>query len=187
MAAIDPPTLSDGEITVRRVTEDLLDEVFEACQDEQIQRYTPVPSPYHRADARRWMEMSREGFEQGTGAHMAVVDAATGRLLGACGVGVKRGDRAAEIGYWVAPWARGRGVATAAVRLVCRWAFSELGIGRINLRASTENAASNAVAERAGFTLEGTMRSGGVLGHRGDPDAPRIDVNLYGLLPGELR
>lgn len=184
---IEPPTLSDGDVVVRAVTEDLLDEVFEACQDVEIQRYTPVPSPYGRADARGWLEMSRRAFERGEGAHMAVVDAESGRLLGACGIGVNRADRAAEIGYWVAPWARRRGVATAAARLVCRWAFDDLDVGRMNLRAAAENPGSNAVAERLGFTLEGTMRQGGVLGHRGDPDAPRIDMNLYGLLPGELR
>lgn len=187
MTAIEPPTLADDAIVVRAVTEELLDDVHEACQDPAIQRFTVVPSPYTRADAEAWMEMSRRGFEQGTGAHMVVVDVEGGRLLGACGIGIDRGDLAGEIGYWVAPWARARGVATTAARLVCRWAFEELGLGRINLRTQVDNGASNAVATNLGFTLEGTMRAGSVVGHGGDPDAPRIDVNLYGLLPGELR
>ena len=53
--------------------------------------------------------------------------AADGRLLGAVGL-IDRHDAArAEVGYWVAPWARGRGVAGRALALISRWALGPSG------------------------------------------------------------
>ena len=85
-----------------------------------------------------------------------------------------------EIGYWMAPWARGQGVMTDAVRLVCDWGFDELGLGRIEWWANVGNYASRRVAEKVGFTMEGTVRAR--LLHRGE----RVDGWVAGLLPGEL-
>lgn len=64
-----------------------------------------------------------------------------------------------EVGYWVMPEARGRGVAAAAVDLLARWLLDELGMHRLELRHPTVNAASCRVAERARFAVEGTARS----------------------------
>ena len=86
-----------------------------------------------------------------------------------------------EIGFWTAPWARGRGVMTAAARLVCRWGFDELGLERIEWWANVGNDASRRVAEKLGFTMEGTCRRR--LLHRGE----RVDGWVGGLLRGELR
>ena len=82
------------------------------------------------------------------------------------GVGLGMGANAsAEIGYWVAPEARGRGVAPTAVRAVCRWAFSTKGLELIEWRAEVGNEASRRVAEKAGFRMEGELRKR--LVHRG--------------------
>ena len=63
------------------------------------------------------------------------------------------------MGYFVSREARGAGHATRAVGLICEWAFSSLGIERIDLYAATENAASQRVAERLGFEREAVLRS----------------------------
>jgi RimJ/RimL family protein N-acetyltransferase len=184
---IDPPRLTDGRIVVRPVTEDDLDAVTEACQDPEIQAWTVVPSPYTRESAEEFLDMSRAGFTDGSGAHMVVVGAEDGELLGACGLSVNRLDLAGEVGYWTTAEARGTGVARSAARLVCAWAFEEVGLGRLFLRAAVDNAGSNAVARSLGFVHEGTLRRASIKGHTGDPADPRIDMNIYGLLPGELR
>jgi hypothetical protein len=64
----------------------------------------------------------------------------------------------AEIGYWTAPAARGRGVAAVAVDAGCRWAFAALPVDRIELCHAVENTASGRVAQKAGFTYEGHLR-----------------------------
>jgi RimJ/RimL family protein N-acetyltransferase len=72
--------------------------------------------------------------------------------------------------YWLLPEGRGRGLATRAVRLMARWAFEELGLGRLALFIERENVASQAVAARCGFVLEGVMRQ-----HMEGPDGQRVD------------
>ncbi|WP_308130011.1 GNAT family N-acetyltransferase [Kitasatospora aureofaciens] len=80
--------------------------------------------------------------------------------LGLIGLGdVSLADGTAEFLYWLLPAARGRGLAVAALSEVTRWALDELGLHRLQLTHSTANAASCRVAERAGFALEGTLRS----------------------------
>ena len=91
------------------------------------------------------------------------------------------GDGIAQVGYWVRREARGRGVATAALRLAAGYAFEARGVGRLQLTTHPANRASQRVARRAGFTREGTLR-GWLL----TPDGRRDSV-MFSLLPGELR
>ncbi|MFF0627962.1 GNAT family N-acetyltransferase [Streptomyces sp. CB02959] len=65
----------------------------------------------------------------------------------------------AEIMYWLLPAARGGGVMAEATRRVSRWALDDLGLHRLRLCHSVANPASCRVAAKAGFSLEGTMRS----------------------------
>jgi RimJ/RimL family protein N-acetyltransferase len=87
----------------------------------------------------------------------------------------------AAVGYWLAPEARGRGVATHAIRLVAQWAFEALGVARLELTCAPGNHASQRVAERCGFTREGVLRSH--LPFKGE----RRDTVVFSLLAGELR
>jgi RimJ/RimL family protein N-acetyltransferase len=79
-------------------------------------------------------------------------------------------DGGAEVGYWTAPWGRGRGATAEAVGAVCRWGFGALGLQRVLWRAGVGNWGSRAVAERCGFTVEGRLRLADVRrdGTRGD-------------------
>ena len=86
----------------------------------------------------------------------------------------------AAIGYWLAPHARGRGVATHAVRLIAGWAFEDLRVARLELTCGPDNRASQRVAERCGFTREGVLRSH--IPFKGT----RRDTVVFSLLPGEL-
>ena len=85
------------------------------------------------------------------------------------------------IGYWAVPGTRGRGYPAEAVREVCRWAFEDLGLAVIRWDALVGNEASWRVAERVGFTREGTARAR--LVHRG----VRVDTWIGSLLRTELR
>ena len=119
-----------------------------ACQDPAIARYTRVPSPYALSDAESFIGLACAP----QWVNLAVVDAQTGELLGAVGLhDVDRERGIAQMGYWVAAHARGRGVASRAARLAGDWALGPLGLSRIGLHAEVGNAASQRVAQRAGF------------------------------------
>jgi RimJ/RimL family protein N-acetyltransferase len=86
-----------------------------------------------------------------------------------------------HVGYWVVREARGRGVATEALRVLSRWALEELGLVRLELTTDPDNVASQRVAEKVGFRHEGILRAH--LRHR---DGRLRDSVMYSLLPGEL-
>lgn len=173
----------DG-LSLSRPTPADLDAITQACQDPDIVRFTRVPWPYTREDAEFFVTMAEDDLRTGTSVNLVVRDAG-GTVLGSCGLPrMDERDNRAEVGYWVAPHARGRGVATRAARAVCRWAFDEVGLDRLGLEAATINPGSNGVARTLGFTLEGTCRSAHL---EGGTDRPRrFDMNVWGLLPGEL-
>lgn len=150
----DPP-LSDGVITLRAMTSADVDALVAACRDPEIPRWTRVPVPYRRADALSWIAGSELELDAGVTIGWLAVDAED-RLLAS--ISVMQIDRAAgtgEIGYWVAREARGRGVATRAVRLVRDWAPAALGLTTLEIEAHEDNLASQAVARSAGFTETG--------------------------------
>ena len=152
--------------------------VTAACQDPEIARWIPlIPTPYSEQDARQFLE-DIVASEDSYG--FAVLDSATGELAGSIAIRLQRFSTG-HIGYWVAREARGRGVATAALKALCRWAVDELGLKRLELVTHPENLASQRVAEKAGFQREGVMRS--ALEHA---DGRRRDSVLFSLLPEEL-
>ena len=127
-----------------------------ACQDPEIQRWTLVPDGYTEEHARDFVAYAERAREAGTSVELAVVDAADGAdVLGSVGlVGIELDHERAELGYWTAPHARGRGVAVRAVRLLSAWAFATLPVSRLQLMPFAANDASQRVAERAGYARE---------------------------------
>ncbi|MGH3012527.1 MAG: GNAT family N-acetyltransferase, partial [Gaiellaceae bacterium] len=108
-----------------------------------------------------------------------ILDRASGELLG--GIGARVYEMAVvEIGYWVKAGARGGGAATRALGLLTRYAFDELGAGRVQLTTDPDNIGSQRVAEKAGFTRDGVLRS--LLDFKGR----RRDAVMFSLLPGDL-
>lgn len=86
----------------------------------------------------------------------------------------------AALGVWVSQPERGRGLGLCAVRLICAYGLDELGLARIELTTFPDNLGMVRIAERAGFTNEGVLRS--YKRERGR----RCDVSMLSLLPGEL-
>ena len=153
--------------------------VAEACQDPEIARWLAfVPQPYTSDDARRYIEECIEAPDDRR--PFAITDAETGAVIGSIDMRINRLGTG-HIGYWMAPQARGRGLTTAALRALSRWAIEELGLGRVELATDPENLASQRVAEKAGFQREGVLRA--MLPTR---DGARRDGVMFSLLPGEL-
>jgi RimJ/RimL family protein N-acetyltransferase len=129
-----------------------------ACQDPEIPRWTVVPYHYTERHARDFISGTAADLQAGRELALAIVDR-DDTLLGAIGLAnFDWPDLKAEIGYWIAAEARRRGAGAAAARLLGVWAITKLGLERVELLANPRNEASQRVAERAGFTREGTLR-----------------------------
>ncbi|MEV1065755.1 GNAT family N-acetyltransferase [Streptomyces sp. NPDC050263] len=133
--------------------------VHAAFQDPLIHQWH-IRAADSEEEVAGWIAEWQQAWEGEQSAQWAVVDADTDVLLGRVALrGIQLGEGLAEVAYWTTGAARGRGVASRATAALSRWAFDEIGFHRLELSHATANEASCRVAEKAGFTLEGTKRS----------------------------
>jgi RimJ/RimL family protein N-acetyltransferase len=161
-----------------------LGDIDELVTDPDVLRFTRVPEPVPDGFVRSWMARYETGRDDGTREGFVAVSG-DGRFLGlALAPFMDAAAGEMELGYIVAPAARGRGIASAILNKLTRWAFEERGAQRIYLIIDVQNAASERVAERCGYQREGVMRSIHVKQDRradaalwsrlrSDPDPPR--------------
>lgn len=168
----DPP-LGDGVVTLRPMASGDLAAVERAAADPDIVRWFGDwdEPPAQTLDS--WMQAWRDG----TAAALAVCDA-DGSFAGHLLVELRNSGRA-HLEYWLLPEWRGRGLATRALLVAARFAFAELGLARLELWTEPENAASQRLAERAGFRREGVLRGYSEIGGR------RVDAVFFGRLAGD--
>jgi RimJ/RimL family protein N-acetyltransferase len=174
--------LSDERLLLRAPTVADADAMTEALQDPEIPRWiAAIPTPYSLADALHFVtEVAEPGWESGDDRMWLVTDLESERLLGGIGLHARLAG-VGEVGFWLAPWARGRGVMTDALGLVCAFAFDVLGLQRVEWQAVVGNQASRRVAERAGFVVEGTLR-----GRLLQRDGTGADAWIAGVVAGDL-
>ena len=147
--------------------------------DHDVLRFTRVPVPTPEGFAREWLMLYEAGRREGTREGFAAFDG-EGRFVGvALAFDIDRAEGELELGYMVAPEARGRGFGTAILRALTDWAFADGGAARIRLIIDVENPASLRVAERAGYVREGVLRS---LYFK---NGARIDAVLMSCLPSD--
>jgi len=190
-----------GEIEIRPYRSEDVAPLTAAVQEsiDDLRRWMPwAHEEYGREEARSWIESrgpawtNEEAYSfavvrsdqpaAGEGADRITEEADGQQFLG--GVGINRIDeqnRVGNVGYWVRTRATGREVATTAVRLVARFGFERVGLGRLELFVSVENEASQRVAEKVGARREGVLRRRLRVQERVD------DAILYALLPGDLQ
>ena len=172
--------LRGGGVGLRTWRPDDVAAIAAMSSDPDTVRFTSVPEEFDEDDARIWLALQPGRLQAGDGVAFAIVEPPDDRPLGAIGVRVLHGRGIAEVGYHMAADARGRGLATAALRLVSRWAFEALDVARLQLTTHEDNPASQRVAEKAGYTREALLRSWA------DQRGTRVDLVMWSLLPGEL-
>lgn len=166
-------------IRLEPLTDAHLDGVAALVADPEVLRFTRVPTPVPPDFARTWIGRYEAARRDGTREAFAVVDGG-GAFLGlAMAPVIDREGHTAELGYIVAPEARGRGVATQALRLLTAWGLDTLGMQRLELHISVDNEPSRRVAVNCGYVLEGVLRSLHV------KQGERADTEIWSRLPSD--
>jgi RimJ/RimL family protein N-acetyltransferase len=169
----------DGPLVARAVEDGDIPVIAPAFRDPGVGGEAGMP-PLDDEELRRvWREMIPELRSRGVLFPYVIEDTSNGSILG--GVTLRHFDPmrgVIEVGYWLFAEARGRGIATRAVRAIAREAFAS-GLWRIEANVRIGNGASERVLERAGFTREGVKRR--LLRHGGE----RVDATTFSLLAGE--
>ena len=162
-------------LVLRPYREEDVEPVFRACQDPAVQRWIGVlPSPYTRADAVEYVT-GLAVRERADGSTLATAVEADGELVGSAGLhALTTGRLGPEIGYWSKD-PRAPQPSQARAGALHGGRPPAHGAPRVHLFTDVGNAASQAVARRAGFAEEGVVRS--CLQYR---DGSRADAMLFG-------
>lgn len=156
------PSLADGRLSLQPWRDTDADELHAAVQESvaSVGRWLPwCRAGYDLDQALAWTAQCRASWQTGEQFAFAVRDAASGGLLGGCGLNqLNPLHRSANLGYWVRATRQSQGVAVAAARLVARFGFVELGLIRIEIITLPDNHASRRVADKLGAAFEGMAR-----------------------------
>ena len=149
-----------GAVTVRPLAPGDASALFEAVRESfaDLQPWMPWCHPdYSLRDANTFIEKTRASLAAGSGFEYAVI--VDGMLGGVSGINeIDKGNRRANVGYWVRSSMTGRGVAPAAVALLREWAFAQTDLVRLEILVAAGNTRSQRVAEKAGAVREGVLR-----------------------------
>lgn len=176
-----PPELVTERLVLRELVPRDAAAVASGAGDRRVAQYLiQVPSPYPIALARRWVMHRIEWWDAGRGVTFAVTPAGEpDELLGTVSLRRYVRDHRAELGYWLAARAWGRGLATEAAAAAVDFGFRELGLARIYAQVLSGNRASLRVLDKLGMVNEGVKRQHVSKGRR------LHDVVLYGVLRDE--
>lgn len=180
LGALDGVELTGPRLQLRDWRPEDADAVLAVMADRSMYEFLALPDPYTPEEAHRFVtHTARVGRSAGTGLGCAVAERGSGRLVGSATLDFEPRTEDGEVGYWIAPDARGNGYAAEASRLLTAWGFAQ-GLQRIRLLCDVRNAASIRTALAAGFAFEGVARSA-VIEHGGP--VRRRDAARFALLP----
>ncbi len=175
---------SDGAVMIRPYRRDDVDALYEAARTsvDEVGRWLPwLHSGYTRDDSAAWIAARPAAWDGGLDYAFGIFDVLRLDYLGGCGLNTLHPlHNFANLGYWVRSGCTGRGVATAAARLVARFGFQELRLTRLEIVVAVGNRASLRVAEKLGAVREGVLRN---RLREGDGVA---DAVMFSLIPEDL-
>ncbi|MFP3881327.1 MAG: GNAT family N-acetyltransferase [Actinomycetota bacterium] len=174
------PELRSDKVHLRKWTMGDLACVEEASEDAEIPRGTTVPAVYSDAEGKAWIERQWSRQTSGQGLSLAIAETDTSVAKGLVYLGLRRPEGHCELGYWLIPGARERGLGSDAIRLVSRWVLTSTAVYRLFAIVQPTNSASIALLRKCGFTEEGLLRSYLRLGDE------IFDVTSFSLLESDL-
>lgn len=157
-----------------------VDPLVEAIQSSlpELKAWLPWPhDSYDRVDSLRFVRDSNRAWREQRAYDFAIHRPDDPTHLGNVSIWyTSRPNDCGEVGYWVRSSETSSGIGTEATAAMLHLGFEELGLHRISLRVAVGNRSSERIAEKLGFTLEGTLREVIKIGNR------RVDHSQYSLL-----
>lgn len=183
MESADPclaaPRLTVDTFVLRPWRPEDLNPVLRGCGDPEIVRWTSMPAAEPEL-VQHWLDQRVPQAQAGQSLFTAIVDQRD-QVLGSMGCLAFDWQHArGEIGYWLLPEARGRGIAELGLKVFSRWALEDLPLQRLDLFVNPPNISSQRVALRAGYRYEGRLRSFRIY------DGRRTTLDLYALLAEDI-
>jgi RimJ/RimL family protein N-acetyltransferase len=153
------PELRSGLVCLRKWTYEDLACIEAASSDPRIPQGTTVPAHYTEEEGRAFIERQWGRQTKGQGLSLAIADAKTGEASGLVFLGLGNIRGHCDLGYWIVPGMRRRGLGGDAIRLVSRWVLTATYVHRLVAQVVADNGASLALLRKCGFVEEGLLRS----------------------------
>ena len=178
---LDDPIAERG-VVLRDAAERDIPEILIAHQDDpQLYVRLGLDRPPSGAELGRQIEEATSERRSGTRARLTILEGSSDEFRGRILVhNVDWENARAELGVWVIPQARGKGLARASLRLAARWLFETCHLARVELLTEPENEPMLRAAQGAGFSQEGVLRRHA---RRGED---RQDMVILALLATDL-
>src|SRR5437764_947326 len=152
--------IADQGVALRDAAERDIPEILIAHQDDpKLHVRLGLPRPPSGAELGRQMELAERERSAGGRVRLTIVEPGSDDCRGRVSVtNIDWENRCAELGSWLAPQARGQGMAGGALRLTARWLFEAWGLRRVQVLTEPDNEAMLAAARGAGFVEEGVVQ-----------------------------
>lgn len=176
-------SFSDGVITIRPFESEDVPNFFATVRAsaEVLGRWMPwCHADYSMDEAKAWLATCQAAWSQGASYPFLIIGPESHEVMGSVDINqINRDHNFGNIGYWVASAYSGKGIATAAVKLVTQFGFTEASFARLEIVTQVENIASRRVAEKVGAKLECIARNR-LVGWGKSHDAA-----VYSLIPAD--
>ena len=173
--------LTDGVLLLRPFQLEDVKPLFDAVR-ESLAELKPWMSwahdEYTQQETEDYIHITRARWEENTLFGFAITDAASGEILGGCGLGQRH--HYCNLGYWVRTSQHGHGIAGRAAKLIARFGFEHVGIIRAEIVMAVGNERSRRVAEKIGAHYEGILLNRIVVGKT------IYDAHMFSLLPSDF-
>ena len=171
------PTLQTPRLRLRPLAESDVADVFAVFSDPVVMRYWDGPVMQTLHDAMKYIDHIHLGFRHRDFFQWGIADASTDAVIGTCTlIHLSAVHERAEIGFALRQTHRGKGFGSETVQAIVEFAFTTLGLHRIEADVDPRNDRSLRLLERFGFEREGCLRERYFL------NGERQDAVMMGLL-----
>ena len=172
------PTISAPRVTLRRITMSDLEPLYETCSDPSSSRYSGWYPHIDKNDTAAFIRYLNKCYRHNKLFTFGIIDNDLGRLIGTISVvNINPEYTIAEIGYTLAPKARGKGYMSESAGALIDFLVRVVGIKRVEAKTLPENEPSRRLLEGLGFKMEALQQNGAVI--RGEIK----DCCLYSYIP----
>ena len=147
--------LETDRLFLRKFNENDIDAVFAMRSDRDVMRFIREPQT-DRAEAESWVKLVSSRWETEKIGFCALIEKASGRYIGWCGLWRLKETDETEVGYALIRDFRGLGYALEASEAFLIYGFEVLNLKEIVAVARPENNASRRVMERLGMSYDYT-------------------------------
>ena len=176
------PEISTDRLILRRMTMKDAQDIFEYSRDPEVARHVLWTAQKHISEAKEYVRYMTKRYRDDLPSSWGIIDKESGRLVGTIGyMAFSEENASVEIGYSLARWLWGKGLATEALRAVIDYTFEAMDINRIEAQHELTNPSSGRVMEKCGMKKEGILRQR--LYNKGK----FVDVALYSILREDKR